>query len=66
MGENLAQIDFQLEEGVDEAAAVGRVRGVLHRFPQVDAELMRPSVLDLDAPVAFDVSFNVEAYLPPM
>lgn len=58
VGENLGRIDFVLAEGVgpeEEAAAIGRVREVLNRFEDLDSELVRPSVLSLQPPVAINV-----------
>lgn len=57
-GENLAQINFVLPEGSDaaaESAAVNRVRSVLSLFDQVEAELVRPSVLSMKPPVAVQI-----------
>jgi HAE1 family hydrophobic/amphiphilic exporter-1 len=54
IGENLARIDITLPEGTDaeaEARAVSRVRDVLRLFDDVDAELVRSSVLTLQPPV---------------
>jgi HAE1 family hydrophobic/amphiphilic exporter-1 len=58
LGENLAQIDFALPAGAgaeDEEAAVGRVRRVLDLFPEVEAELVHPSVLTMKPPVVAQV-----------
>jgi len=58
LGENLAQINFRLREGADaeaEAAAVARVREVLLLFPNVDAELVHPSVLVVRPPIAVQI-----------
>ena len=64
-GENLAQINFVLPadtEAQGEAAAAQRVREVLALFPQVEAELVLPSVLAVRPPVEIDVfSDNLEA-----
>jgi HAE1 family hydrophobic/amphiphilic exporter-1 len=57
-GENLAQINFVLREGSEgreERAAVERVRRVLELFPAADVELVHPSVLTLEPPVAVQV-----------
>jgi HAE1 family hydrophobic/amphiphilic exporter-1 len=57
-GENLAQVNVVLPEGAgeeEEAEAVARVREVLDLFPNVEAELGRPSVLTLRPPVAVKV-----------
>ncbi len=57
-GEHLAQINFVLNPDVGpdvEAAAVDRVRRILARFPTVEADLVRPSVLTVQPPVAVDV-----------
>jgi HAE1 family hydrophobic/amphiphilic exporter-1 len=53
-GENLAQINFVLEEGSgseDEAAAIDRVRKIVALFPRVEAELAHPSVLSVRPPL---------------
>jgi len=53
-GENLAQLNLVLPDGArtdDERAAVERVREVLSLFPDVEAELVHPSVLKVQAPV---------------
>jgi HAE1 family hydrophobic/amphiphilic exporter-1 len=58
LGENLAQINFVLPEGsraADEAAAVDRVRQVLSLFPTAEAEMARPSVLSMSAPVSVKI-----------
>ncbi|MDX1503878.1 MAG: efflux RND transporter permease subunit, partial [Thermoanaerobaculia bacterium] len=52
------QINFDLGEGATpelEAEAARRVRRVMALFPQVDAELVRPSVLTVRPPVAVRV-----------
>jgi HAE1 family hydrophobic/amphiphilic exporter-1 len=54
LGENLAQIDFVLPDQAGsewEAAAIARVRGIVDRFPRIDSELVRPSVLAVKPPV---------------
>jgi HAE1 family hydrophobic/amphiphilic exporter-1 len=54
LGENLAQIDLVLPPDADalaEADAVAHVRRVLAAFPQVEADLVRPQVINLDSPV---------------
>ena len=58
LGENLAQINFVLPAGSSSAAearALEEVRGVLRSFPQVDAQLVRPSVIVMRSPVAVEV-----------
>jgi HAE1 family hydrophobic/amphiphilic exporter-1 len=58
LGENLAQIDFVLPDGAGgelEEAAVERVRQVIALFPDLEAELVRPSVLSVQQPVAVEV-----------
>ncbi|MFQ5669901.1 MAG: efflux RND transporter permease subunit [Acidobacteriota bacterium] len=58
LGENLAQIGFVLPERSSEEAearAIQRVREVLARFSNVEAELVRPSVLSVKAPVSVHV-----------
>ncbi len=58
LGENLAQIDFVLAEEngrADEGAAAERVRRVLQLFPDVEAELVHPSVLTIRSPVAVKI-----------
>ncbi|MEM6455845.1 MAG: efflux RND transporter permease subunit [Acidobacteriota bacterium] len=58
LGENLAQIDFVLPDAADAAtqqAAVEWVRGVLAQFPRIEAELLNPSVISTQAPVAVRV-----------
>jgi HAE1 family hydrophobic/amphiphilic exporter-1 len=58
LGENLAQINFRLVAGADadaEAAAVGRVRSVIARFPRAEAELVRPAVLSVRPPIAVQI-----------
>jgi HAE1 family hydrophobic/amphiphilic exporter-1 len=58
VGENLAQINFVLPAGSDQAAetaAVGRVREALARFPGVAPELLRPAVLTVRQEVAVNV-----------
>ncbi len=55
VGENLAQINFVLEEDSsieDEALAIDRVREILALFPGVEAELAHPSVLSVRPPLA--------------
>ena len=52
IGENLAQINFVLAEDDDEDRAIERVRQTLQRFPRIDAELVRPSVLSMRPPIA--------------
>jgi HAE1 family hydrophobic/amphiphilic exporter-1 len=57
-GENLSQINFVLAEGATaeaEEKALARVREVLALFPEVEAELVRPSVLTVRPPVAVRV-----------
>jgi len=54
LGENLAQLNVVLPEGTraaTERAAVQRVREVLALFPDVEAELVHPSVLKVQPPV---------------
>ena len=54
LGENLAQMNVVLPEGTRaaaEQAAVDRVREVLTLFPDVEAELVHPSVLQVQPPV---------------
>jgi len=64
-GENLAQINFVLPVGAraeDEAKAVERVRRVIALFPNVEAELVHPSVLSVQAPVVVKIfSDDLEA-----
>jgi HAE1 family hydrophobic/amphiphilic exporter-1 len=58
IGENLSQINFVLAEGAAaeaEQVALARVREVLALFPEVEAELVRPSVLTVRPPVAVRV-----------
>jgi HAE1 family hydrophobic/amphiphilic exporter-1 len=58
VGENLARLDVTLPEGsdaADEARAVARVRDALELFEDVDAELVRSSVLTLQPPVEVDL-----------
>jgi HAE1 family hydrophobic/amphiphilic exporter-1 len=53
-GENLAQLNLVLPDDartLDERGAVERVRRVLALFPDVEAELVHPSVLKVQAPV---------------
>lgn len=57
-GENLAQVDLALPPGstsVDEADAVARCRELLGLFPDIEVELVRPTILSLSPPVAIDV-----------
>jgi HAE1 family hydrophobic/amphiphilic exporter-1 len=64
VGENLAQINFVLRDELaeTEAEAIRRVREVLSLFPSVEAELARPSVLTMRAPVAIEIySESLEA-----
>jgi HAE1 family hydrophobic/amphiphilic exporter-1 len=54
LGENLAQINVVLAPGTSaskEAAAIERVRGSLSLFPEIEAELVKPSALEVRAPV---------------
>ncbi len=54
LGENLAQLNLVLPEGTRadaERRAVRRVREVLALFPDVEAELVHPSVLKVQPPV---------------
>ena len=54
VGENLAQIDFSLPEGTsaaEEEAAIQRVRDVFATFPNVEPELVHPSVMSMKPPV---------------
>jgi HAE1 family hydrophobic/amphiphilic exporter-1 len=64
LGENLAQINFVLPEraGAEmEQDAVRRVREVLASFPNLESELVRPSVLSLQPPVEVKIfSENLE------
>ena len=58
LGENLAQINFRLPDDADadvEAAAVGRVRAAIARFPRAEAELVRPAVLSVRPPIAVQI-----------
>ena len=58
LGENLAQINFQMAadaDADDEAAAVSRVREVIARFPRAEAELVRPAVLSVRPPIAIQI-----------
>jgi HAE1 family hydrophobic/amphiphilic exporter-1 len=58
IGENLARLDVTLPAGSDaedEARAVARVRDTLGLFEDVDAELVRSSVLTLQPPVEVDL-----------
>ncbi len=58
LGENLAQVDLMLPPGArarEEEAAIERVREVLKLFPDVEAELVHPSVLTIKPPVAVQV-----------
>ncbi len=58
LGENLAQIDFVLPKGSDalaEASALEQVREVIARFPNIEAEVARPSVLALRPPVVVNI-----------
>lgn len=68
LGENLAQIDFVLREGADaedQDAAVARVREVLSLFPDVEAELVHPSVLTVKPPIAIQIfSDDLDALAP--
>ncbi|ANM31744.1 hypothetical protein ABI59_22580 [Acidobacteria bacterium Mor1] len=55
LGENLAQVNFVLPEGIDaagEQAAIERVREVFGLFDNVEAELAHPSVLSMRPPLA--------------
>jgi HAE1 family hydrophobic/amphiphilic exporter-1 len=55
LGENLAQVNFVLPEGTsaaEEEAAVDFVRQAFALFPNVEAELARPSVLSVRPPLA--------------
>lgn len=64
-GENLAQINVVLAGTGGrggEAAAVESVRAALAAFPQVEAELVRPSVMSVSAPIAVQLfSDSLEA-----
>ena len=67
LGENLAQIDFVLAEGAsaaEEERAISRVRRVLDLFPDVEAELVHPSVLTVKPPVAVQVFSDDLEVLP--
>ena len=58
LGENLAQVNFVLPPGSPaeaETEAVARVRDVLALFPRVESELVRPSVLSMQAPIEVKV-----------
>jgi HAE1 family hydrophobic/amphiphilic exporter-1 len=58
LGENLAQLNVVLPEGtraVAERSAVRRVREVLNLFPDVEAELVHPSVLKVQPPVVVNL-----------
>jgi HAE1 family hydrophobic/amphiphilic exporter-1 len=58
LGEHLAQVTFVLPDGArrrDEVEAVAAVRQALERFPRLESELVRPSVLALRAPVEVHV-----------
>jgi HAE1 family hydrophobic/amphiphilic exporter-1 len=58
LGENLAQINFKMADGTDaddEATAVDRVRSAIARFPRAEAELVRPAVLSVQAPIAVQI-----------
>ena len=55
VGENLAQVNFVLDEDAsaeDEVAAIDRVRQIFALFPRVEAELVHPSVLSVRPPLA--------------
>ena len=54
LGENLAQLNVVLPQdsgAAEEAAAVKRIREALRLFPNVEAELVHPSVLKVQSPV---------------
>ncbi len=54
LGENLAQLNFVLPDDAAseaETAAIERVRSVVASFPNVEAELVHPSVLSMKSPV---------------
>jgi HAE1 family hydrophobic/amphiphilic exporter-1 len=58
LGENLAQINFMLNEDADrkaEGEAIGRVRRIFALFPSVEAELAHPSVLSVRPPLAVNL-----------
>ena len=58
LGENLAQINFRLRSGAsaeEEAAAEGRVRTAIARFPKAEAELLRPAALSVSPPISVQV-----------
>ena len=58
VGENLAQINVALHPDTpaeQEYLAVDRVREVMRLFPDVESELVRPSVLSMRPPVAVDL-----------
>jgi HAE1 family hydrophobic/amphiphilic exporter-1 len=57
-GENLAQVTFVLRQGMSiegEARAIDRVRSTLDNFEDVEAELVRPSVLSMKPPIAVEI-----------
>ncbi|MCP3979999.1 MAG: efflux RND transporter permease subunit [bacterium] len=57
-GENLAQINLVLKDGLGEGAeaeTVRRMRRALELFPGVEAELVRPSVLAVRPPIVLNL-----------
>ncbi len=58
LGENLSQINFKMAADTgagDEAVAVRRARAAIARFPRAEAELVRPAVLSVQAPIAVQI-----------